>query len=160
MTSCRKCGLLVHIACAPPPLPGREIVCPRCQAASTEDIEDGRVDGTMARRYDIRSKPYESPAPSASVRAQAGSKASTSSDPTRVAAPFNGAVAGEQETAARQKEALQEETRARANMKEFFKQTLGRRKDPGEKEVCPLNRRPTDEEAEMAGFLNARSWYL
>ena len=39
-------------------------------------------------------------------------------------------------------------------------QILGGRKDPGDKEVCPLNRRPTDEEAEMAGFLNARSWYL
>ena len=45
-------------------------------------------------------------------------------------------------------------------MYEFFKQALGRRKDQGEKEVCPLNRRPTDEEAEMAGFLDARSWYL
>ena len=52
MTSCRK----LHMVCAPPPFPGRDIVCPRCQAMNTEDIEDGRVDGTMARRYDIRSK--------------------------------------------------------------------------------------------------------
>lgn len=32
MTSCLKCGLLVHMACAPLPLPGRDIVCPRCEA--------------------------------------------------------------------------------------------------------------------------------
>ena len=74
--------------------------------------------------------------------------------------PFNGAAAGEQESAVRQKEAVLEEERARASMNEFFKQTLWGRKDPGDREVCPLNRRPTDEEAEMAGFLIVRSWYL
>ena len=115
----------------------------------------------MARRYDIRSKTYEKSAPSASVRAQAGSTASTSGEPARVAAPSNGAVTGEQESATRKKEAQLEESRACANMQEFFKQTLkpqvknpgeralrvGRRQDPGERALCPLNRRPSNEEA-------------
>ena len=63
--------------------------------------------------------------------------------------PFNGAVAGEQESATRKKKSQQEECRTRANMREIFKQTLNKRKDRSEKALCPLNRRPTNDEAEM-----------
>ena len=151
MTVCRKCGLLVHMCCAPPLLPGRDIVCPRCKALDTGDIEDAGVDGTMARRYDIRSKAYEKPNSSAASSGPASLK---------VPAPFNGAGAGEQESAEMKLKAEKEEARDRANMREFFKKTLGIRKDPGDKCLCRLDRRPTNEEAEMAGFLDAKSWYL
>ena len=86
MTTCGKCGLLVHMSRAPPTLLGRDIVCPRCRATDNEDIKG----------YDIRSKLYSRPAPSASDRAQAGSTASSSGDPVHAAVPFNGATAGEQ----------------------------------------------------------------
>ena len=151
MTVCRKCGLLVHMACAPPALPGREIVCPRCKALDTGDIEEAGVDGTMARRYDIRSKVYEKPH---------GSAASPSPASLTVPAPFYGAGVGERESAVMKLKAEKEEVRDRANMREFWKKTLGPRRDPGDKSLCRLDRRPTNEEAEMAGFLDARSWYL
>ena len=116
MTSRRKCGLVVHMACAPPTLPGRDIVCPRCEAMHTEDIEDGRVDGTMSRHCDIRSKLYKKTSQSASVVAQDGSAAASSDASAPVIAPLDGAIAKERATFARKKKAQLEDRKTRANM--------------------------------------------
>ena len=61
MTRCRACGLLVHMKCAPPLLPGRSIQCPRCVKLDNTDVEEGQVDGTKAKTYGLVPKRFLKP---------------------------------------------------------------------------------------------------
>lgn len=114
----------------------------------------------MARRYDIWSKIYKKPCQSASVIAQDGSAASSSDVSAPVIAPLDGGIARERATAACKKKVHQEECRTRSNMQATLKQTAHLRRDPGDKDLCPLDRRPTNDGAVTAEFLDAKGWYL
>ena len=43
LNRCLQCGLLVHMKCAPPTLPGRPVNCPRCVTPDSAEIEKGDV---------------------------------------------------------------------------------------------------------------------